>query len=91
MPERIERLRATVEELEAELRDLDSIDDETRTVLNEAIDEIQSALKQRDATQLESLSLGDRLQRTVESFEESHPTLAGIVMRVADLLGQIGI
>jgi chromosome segregation ATPase len=91
MPERLERLRTTVEELEGELRNLDSIDDETRSVLYEAIDEIQSALARRDAAKLESNSLGERLHRSVESFEESHPTLAGIVMRVADLLGQIGI
>ncbi|MCA9205890.1 MAG: DUF4404 family protein, partial [Planctomycetales bacterium] len=35
--------------------------------------------------------LTERLTETVESIEASHPTLAAVVNRMADALGQLGI
>ena len=61
MPERIEKLRATIGELESELASLSEIDDETREVLNDAVSEIQTALKQAPSN-IEHQSLADRLQ-----------------------------
>ena len=90
MPERIEKLRATLGELEIELASLSEIDDETREVLNDALGEIQSALKQAPGD-IKHQSLADRLKDATEDFESSHPTLFGIVSRTIDALGQMGI
>ena len=90
MPERIEKLRATIEELESELASLSEIDDETREVLKEAVSEIQTALKQTPS-EIEHQSLADHLKDAAEDFESSHPTLFGIVRRTIDALGQMGI
>ena len=43
MPERAEQLKAAVAELESQLASLDSMDEETRGLLVEAVDEIQQA------------------------------------------------
>jgi hypothetical protein len=90
MPDRLEKLRATLHELEAELRDIDSLDDETRKELAEAALEITRALargERSEQTDEVAGSLKDRL----EEFEASHPQLALIVGRLIDGLGQLGI
>ena len=90
MPERIHRLRTTVTELESELAGLDEVDDETRAVLEEAVQEIQEALH-KQPEEIEHQTLSDRLRDAAEGFEASHPTLYGIVHRTIDCLGQMGI
>ena len=90
MSDRIEKLRATLHELEAELRDVETLDDETRKLLAEAALEIATVLTQgerSDDTDRVEGSLRDRL----EEFEASHPQLALIVGRLIDGLGQLGI
>lgn len=91
MPERIDKLRAALDELEQELAALDSIDPETRAVLEEAAREIHAALAKENAHEIEQQSLTQRLKNSVESFETSHPTLSRVVGRMIDVLGQMGI
>lgn len=86
--EHIERLRATIRELESELAQLSEIDEQTREVLEQAALEIRGALDPED---LEHQSLASRLKHAAERFETSHPNLFGIVSRTIDALGQIGI
>jgi chromosome segregation ATPase len=90
MPDRLEKLRATLHELEAELRDIDSLDDDTRKELAQAAVDIAETLtrgERSDQTDRAEGSLRDRLQE----FEASHPQLAMIVGRLIDGLGQLGI
>jgi hypothetical protein len=90
MSDRLDKLRAALQELETELSALDSIDDETRAALADAAAEIAVILRRgqhkRPAPPVES-SLQDRLVQ----FEASHPQLAGILSRVLDGLHQLGI
>jgi hypothetical protein len=90
MADRFDKLRATLSELDAELRSVDSLDEATRAQLDAARVEISAALSRgarSEATRHAETSLGDRL---VE-FEASHPQLAGILTRLIDGLGQLGI
>ena len=89
MPERKEKLRETLEELEAELQSLESLDPETRDMLAEAAADIQAALHKDDAAEHHTIS--ERLRDTVQEFEADHPTLAGVLNRLIDGLGQMGI
>ena len=93
MPERLDKLRAALEDLERELSSLDSIDPETRLVLQEAKLEIEEALSHRDPSRLriQSPTLVQRLKQAERDFEASHPTLSGIVMRMVNTLAQLGI
>jgi chromosome segregation ATPase len=90
MPEHSEKLRATLAELEAELQGLDSLDDQTREELAEAAAEIVAALRRGKRSEA-TTRVEDSLQNRLVEFEASHPQLAGIVTRLIDGLGQLGI
>lgn len=102
MPDRNERLRTTLAELEAELHRLPAVDVETRAILEEAVAEITSVLQRGVAS---SAVAGvptaggaasqphddSRWREAVADFEVSHPHLAGLLSRVINALAQIGI
>jgi len=90
MSDRLEKLRATLHELEAELRDIDSLDDETRKELAEAAVEITMVLTRGQRSEQTDQVAGS-LRERLEEFEASHPQLALIVGRLIDGLGQLGI
>jgi hypothetical protein len=96
MADRIEKLRATLAELEAELAELDSLDPASRARLQEVAGEISAALRRSDPD-LKGLrmepphTIPERLSENVETFRAQYPTLAGIVQRLIDGLAQLGI
>jgi len=90
MPDRLDKLRTTLAELEAELRGLDSIDDATRDVLADAAAEIAATLR-RGKRSPETKQAESSLKGQLADFEASHPQLAGILTRLIDGLGQLGI
>ncbi|MCA9123465.1 MAG: DUF4404 family protein [Planctomycetaceae bacterium] len=90
MPERIEKLRATVTELEVELASLSELDAPTRALLEEAVGELQATLS-KQPVEIEPQSLTEQLTEAAKAFEHSHPTLSGIVHRTIDALAQMGI
>jgi hypothetical protein len=90
MPDRYDKLRATLDELDAQLAQLDSLDESTRAALLDAHAEITATLergKRSSATKRAESSLQERL---VE-FEAANPQLAGVVSRLLDGLAQLGI
>ncbi|MGE5191540.1 MAG: DUF4404 family protein [Deltaproteobacteria bacterium] len=87
----IEKLRATVSELERELHGLTAVDDEARQVLQEAVREIRAALHEEDRSEARRRSLIQRLQESVGKFEATHPDLTNILSRLIDGLAQMGI
>ena len=91
MPERVTKLHALLDELEKELHSVESLDDQSRELLKEAVGEIQSALQEDDTEKLQHQSLADKLGESVVEFETSHPTLHGVVNRIIYMLGQMGI
>ena len=86
-----EKLQAALRELEAELHSLEEVDEETRRLLEEAAEEIDAALDEEQPDEAPSSGLLDRLRKAAVSFEASHPTMAGILNRIVDGLGQLGI
>ena len=91
MPQRIEKLRTLLSELEQELHEVESLDDESRLMLREAAEEIETALQAEDVATIEHHTLSARLNDAVSEFESSHPTLYAVVNRMVDVLGQMGI
>ena len=91
MSENVQKIKTAITELENELRSLPSLDGETRQVLEEAVREIQTALGPEESGDLQQQSLMERLGSTTQEFEGSHPTLTGIISRLIDGLGQMGI
>ena len=90
MTEQIDKLKSTVAELEDELRVIDRVDGETRAVLEQAVLDILAALQAAPGERAPQ-SLLDHLQSAAHEFEESHPTVTGILSRLIDGLGRMGI
>jgi hypothetical protein len=90
MPDRLEKLRATLHELEAELKGIDSLGSDSLKELAEAAVEITMVLTRGQRSEQTDQVAGS-LRERLEEFEASHPQLALIVGRLIDGLGQLGI
>ncbi len=92
MPERIEKLKAIVKELEAELESLDTVDAQSQQILEDALQDLHEALGKTNTVPLDSAdSLIERFRSAEGNFQVTHPTLSGLVMRMINALGQLGI
>jgi hypothetical protein len=90
MAEHLDKLRGTLADLDAELDDVDQLDDDTRAMLADVAEEIAAVLRRGERTERTGdveMSLRDR----VVEFEASHPGLAGVMHRLIDGLSQLGI
>lgn len=87
-------LRRTIDQLHAQLRAVDSVDEADREKLQSALAEIQSAIAAGGSPKSdddEDQSLLDRLQESTDRLEASHPDLAGMIGGVIDAIGRMGI
>ena len=91
MSDRLEKLRATLRELEAELQALGTLDDATREQLAAAAEEIAASLRRGTAKSIVDRQADESLQGRLADFEATHPQLAGVVTRLLDGLAQLGI
>jgi uncharacterized protein involved in exopolysaccharide biosynthesis len=85
-----ESLKATLTELEQELRDLDPAHEQSRQMLQDAVRDIRAALHD-EGSELPDQTLIQRLTVATEKFEGSHPALTNVLTRLVDGLGQMGI
>ena len=90
MADRLDKLRSLLSELDAELRTLGSLDDDSREQLAAAATEIAISLRRGKRTEAIRRAEGSLQDRLVD-FEASHPQLAGLITRLIDGLGQLGI
>lgn len=90
-----ENLRQTVEQLHRQLEQADSLDEQAAAELRQAIADIETALESKTAAPQAAAegeeTLAGRLHETAIQFEELHPTIAGTLRRLTDLLSQMGI
>lgn len=96
MNEQLEKLQAAVQDLEQAIGDVDTLDPQARQALEQAARDIQQALAGSSEPAVTALSVTapsvtERLQEAARQFETSHPTLAGVLERIVDALGQLGI
>ena len=93
MPHQIEDLRQTLRELEEELDQVDSLDDESRKMLESAAAEIHEALHKHAAQEknIEPETWTEQLSDSVREFESSHPNLSRLVGNLINSLAQLGI
>jgi methylaspartate ammonia-lyase len=86
----IDKLRATVTELEHQLELLGPADAVSRQALQETVAQLRAALDE-SGVKVSQPTLMARLTESVEQFEVSHPTLTSVLGRLIDMLGQMGI
>lgn len=93
MPDR-KKLEEALAVLHAELQQLDRVDPEVEQDLRTAMADIEVALGKRSAEEAssdESPPVHDRLAEVMRHYEESHPTLSGVIGSVIDTLSRMGI
>jgi len=83
-------LNEIIDELREMLEAPDDLDEELRSELRSAAEEILEALDPDHEREL-SGSLRDRLTNTLERFEQSHPKITETIGRLADALSDMGI
>ncbi len=86
-----EKLRATVHDLEQELASTEPLDEDARQLLHQAAEDIRARLGRTELSGDASESLIDRVQSAARRIETTHPTLSGILERIAEGLAQLGI
>ena len=95
MTEQIEKLKATLAQLHTELEQIEGAGPEGRELLRGVLTDIQAALEAPSGgpqtTPAEQASIRDRLTAAAQQFEESHPTLSGMVGSLIDALGRMGV
>ncbi len=90
--ESAKRLRATIEELEAELQRIETLDPETRELLRATVAELQETLRRRRGGEtIDDDSLLNKVEDLERDFQVRHPALAGILLRIVEALRQLGI
>jgi hypothetical protein len=91
MPEPVEKLKSLVKELEAALEASELSDAASRQSLAEVLVDLRTALDRAGVEPIASDSLAARFRAAEADFQVSHPTISGLVLRMIDALGQLGI
>ena len=85
-------LQNSIEKLHRELASADSIDDESREMLQELAQDVEKlAGDEGAATKVEHASTTGQLQNAALRFESEHPKLSMTLGEVIDALGRLGI
>ena len=87
-----ERLAELLRELETELANADSLDEAGRDRLRNVRAQLGRVLDNSERTAEPQLSaLTEPVQRAIDDFEKTHPTLTLILGRILDSLNKIGV
>jgi hypothetical protein len=87
-----ERLAELLRELETELANADSLDEAGRDRLRSVRAQLGRVLDNSERTAEPQLSaVAEPVQRAIDDFEKTHPTLTLILGRILDSLNKIGV
>ena len=85
-------LHKQLEELHAELQQVDTTDASKQETLQKLTSDIEKLLAQKEAAPSHQYkSLAERLEEAIEKFEASHPQASMLMGQVIDALAKIGI
>ena len=82
-------LNAILDELHEALEKAPEVGDTARESLRQTATEIRAALERPEGSGSESLR--QQLSTALERFEVAHPSLTGLVGRIADAMSDLGI
>jgi hypothetical protein len=86
-----EKLRQALEDLQARLAELRTIDPAVAEHLATTIAEARTLLAKESPAAAEHQGVSESFGEALRNYEASHPTLAGNLRSVVDALAQIGI
>lgn len=85
-------LQSLLKKLKLEINNIKLVDKSSIEMLNKMKKEIDTALERNEAEQgIEKSSLIERLEKSVEHFEASHPELTAKMNNVINFLNNVGL
>jgi len=85
------QLRNTLEQIHLEIEKTTFVDEGDEAVLRELLEDIRRLLEGVEQRPEHQESIRERLTHMMDRFEESHPTLAANIGRMAEALGRIAV
>jgi hypothetical protein len=87
-----QQLQERLKQLHADLQKVDSVDDESRAILEKLEGDIRELIGSAEGLRASRYKgFGEGLRASIERFEASHPDLALTMGQLADMLAKIGI
>jgi hypothetical protein len=87
-----QQLQERLKQLHTELQQVESVDDESRAILEKLGGDIRELIgSPEDERASRYKGFGEGLRESIERFEASHPDLALTMGQLADMLAKIGI
>jgi hypothetical protein len=86
-----EQLRVNLEQLHAELQQIDSVDDNEREMLQRLAKDIREIFDREDEHSKDYSGLRARLKDAVAKLEASHPKITLLMRELIDSLNYLGI
>ncbi len=84
-------LHDELEALHSNLHRIDSVDDETRDLLENVASDIQQILEASEADKSQHRSLNDRLIEAIGRLESTNPEITNTMRSIVDTLSNMGI
>lgn len=87
-----QQLHERLKQLHTELQQIDSVDEDSRALLEKLEGDIKALLNAQESERPRQYKgFGEQLRDSVERFEASHPDLALTMGQLADMLAKMGI
>ena len=86
-----QHLQGMIEKLHRELASTDSIDDDSRALLQELAQDVEKLAGSTESSTEKHGTTADQLQNAAVKFESEHPKLSMALGEVIDALGKLGI
>jgi len=86
-----QQLQGTIEKLHRELASADSVDEESRALLQKIVQDVEKLAGDAEAAGVEHQTTAGQLENAALRFESEHPKLSMALGEVIDALGKLGI
>jgi hypothetical protein len=86
-----QQLRAQLEQLHAELAQVENLDSTEAAMLRDLAGDIREILEREETHPGHYTGLGERLKEAVARLEASHPRVTDVMRQVIDQLAYLGI
>ena len=86
-----EQIKTALQQLHEDLRSTSSLDPELRSLLQKIDGDIQELLRTESPASPATAGLITRIEEAAAGFSLKHPNVEGVLLRLADGLGQMGV
>lgn len=86
-----DKFRKLLEQVHSEIAQAESVDENGQELLAHLAADIQELLERSEPSEESDLSIQERLQKAIDEFEVSHPTMTATLSQLSAVLSNAGI